>query len=66
VHRSDEDLVLCADCGGVLRLGDRAFTFSATGALCAECAMRRGGVYEASRDTWTEEPSLDGLGDLSD
>lgn len=65
MHRSEEDVEVCADCGAVVRDGDRSFRFSEAGVLCAECTIRRGGVYEALRDAWSEEPSLEGL-DLSD
>jgi hypothetical protein len=59
---SEEDFLRCVDCGASVEpTADQLFTFGATGALCGECAMRRGGVYDAQRDDWVEEPSLEGL-----
>lgn len=61
MHRSElSDLEPCVDCGGTvdLRAGE-GFTFGSRGVLCHECAMRRGGSYDADRDAWTEAPRLD-------
>ena len=67
MHRSEQDAARCLDCGAEIRAtSDQAFTFGATGALCGECAMRRGGIFDASYDRWIEEPDLSGLGDALD
>ena len=59
---SDLDAAVCFDCGA-------SFFPEATGsypvgmeaAICTECAMRRGGVYDADNDAWPLEPDV---GDL--
>jgi hypothetical protein len=56
---SDLDAEVCFDCGS-------AFFPEATGsyplgmeaAICTECAMRRGGVYDAENDAWPREPDV--------
>ena len=54
----------CADCGAPFE-GDteRAFDFGTGNALCAACAARRGGRYDAGRDVWDVAPDLTGLDD---
>jgi hypothetical protein len=58
MHRSEEELLgRCVDCGAETQAGlERAFIFGAGGILCATCAARRGGVYDADLDEWTQEP----------
>lgn len=58
MHRAEEELLgRCADCGAEIQAAlERAFAFGAGGLLCAACAARRGGVYDAQRDEWTQEP----------
>lgn len=63
MHREEADqYVACADCGAtVLVAPDRAFAFGEQSALCWECAMRRGGSYDADQDRWTEPPDVSDL-----
>lgn len=50
----------CADCGELV--SDEAPHFELGGetelVLCFECAVRRGGQYDASRDEWVKFPDL--------
>ncbi len=64
MHRSErERLVSCLDCGAEIRIGpDRGFAFGERGALCWDCAIRRGGSYDETHDHWTHEPRIDDLG----
>jgi hypothetical protein len=63
MHRSEErNLARCADCRAEIDPGrDRGFGLGAGSALCFECALRRGGVWDETHDRWSEEPSLRGL-----
>ncbi len=63
MHRSEEgDLSSCADCGAPIDPARaRGYAFGASGVLCFDCAVRRGGVYDGARDDWTTEPSVEGL-----
>lgn len=52
----------CAECGEPVAQGaDEGFAFGEQLVLCFECAMRRGGVYDAEVDAWVRAPKLDGL-----
>jgi len=58
----DEELVECMDCGGTIAPGaDPSFPFGTRGILCFECAIRRGGKYDAPKDRWLVSPDLAGL-----
>ena len=63
MHREEEELLgTCLDCGATLAPGpDPAFAFGDRGVLCFDCSIRRGGSYDANRDCWLEEPSLEGF-----
>jgi len=63
MHRSEEQtLCRCADCGAEFAAGGQAgYSFDTSSTLCFECAMRRGGSYDADRDHWSVAPQLDGL-----
>lgn len=63
MHRSEaEDLVECLQCGAEVALGaDRVFAVTDDDALCFECAIARGGIYEEHHDVWTKAPDLSGL-----
>jgi hypothetical protein len=63
MHRSEErNLARCAECNAEIDPGrERGFGLGGGGALCFECAVRRGGVYDEVHDRWAEEPSLAGL-----
>jgi hypothetical protein len=58
MQQSEEELLrVCSDCGAETQPGlERGFTFGASGVLCAACAARRGGVYDAELDAWTQAP----------
>jgi hypothetical protein len=55
------DLVTCADCYASLSADDVIYTFGYDWALCIDCAVRRGGLYDASEDRWVRAPYLDDL-----
>jgi hypothetical protein len=60
--RAERDM--CADCGAQIEAdAERAFGFGTENALCPVCAIRRGGRYDADRDTWEVAPDLTGLED---
>lgn len=65
MHRSEtEELVPCSDCGAEVSIaGARAFTFGSAGVLCWDCAVRRGGSYDAQHERWSTAPRT---GDLHD
>jgi len=53
----------CLDCGAeVVAYAARAFAIGSRGALCFDCAVRRGGLYDEITDRWDRDPTLDGLG----
>ena len=52
----------CADCGAVVIEGlSPLYNFGESGVLCWECAIRRGGKYDAEHDTWVEAPNTTDL-----
>jgi protein-L-isoaspartate(D-aspartate) O-methyltransferase len=54
----------CADCGASLwEDEERAFAYSPGAYLCWDCAIRRGGVFDASHSSWTRAPDLRDLPD---
>jgi hypothetical protein len=64
MHREEaERLSPCADCGAEIdpRV-ERAYAFGSAGVLCWECAVRRGGMYDGQRETWTTPPRVGDLG----
>lgn len=63
VHRSEnEQYSNCSDCGAVIAAGaERGFLFGSDGVLCWECALRRGGAYDARHECWTRSPRVDDL-----
>jgi hypothetical protein len=60
MHRSEEsEIVACSACGAEISLrGDRVFAFGAASALCWECALGRGGRYDAVHERWEEDPRV--------
>jgi hypothetical protein len=53
---------ICSDCGSASEAGrGREFAFGYDGVLCWGCALRRGGRYDARRDSWTRPPRVDDL-----
>ena len=60
MHREEyEGRSACSDCGAVISpAADRGFSFGTQGVLCWECAIRRGGTYDADEDRWTNAPDV--------
>lgn len=58
-----EDTVECWECGEAIADPGEAYWFSPEGALCLECAARRGGEYDELADRWTREPDTTDLAD---
>ena len=66
-QESDEGLTECADCGAVIAEGaDPSFAFGTQSTLCFECAMRRGGDYDAETEAWTTPPEVASFEESSD
>ncbi len=56
--------VPCTACGATIQpAADRGFMFGEHGALCWECAIRRGGTYDSQEDRWTTPPHVADLPD---
>lgn len=54
----------CVECGARVDVASsRACALSDEYFLCWECALRRGGVYDAATERWVEAPSTQGLPD---
>jgi hypothetical protein len=61
-ERDRERYSICSDCGSRMEAGrGREFAFGHDGVLCWACAIRRGGSYDAGRDSWTRAPRVDDL-----
>jgi len=59
-----DSLDCCALCGEPIPVdSERSFAFGADNVLCWECAIERGGSYDAARDVWDCVPDLAGLSD---
>jgi hypothetical protein len=60
MHRSELDLgTECADCGArVLSGAEAGYGFGDNAVLCASCATRRGGSYDARQERWVEPPRV--------
>jgi hypothetical protein len=57
-----EELVDCWDCGATVSPSeDVVFQFGDRAVLCLECAIKRGGEYEAEGDRWARLPHLDDM-----
>ncbi|MBW2267416.1 MAG: hypothetical protein JRH16_02475 [Deltaproteobacteria bacterium] len=65
MEREDwESAQTCAQCGTSVAPGSgRGFEFGTGNLLCWNCAMERGGRYDAERDTWTVSPDVADLPD---
>ena len=63
MHRSEAaELMDCAACGATVDVrGARAYAFGTASALCFECALGRGGSYDAAEDRWIEAPRISDL-----
>ena len=60
MHRSELDQgTLCADCGALMLAGaEDGFGFGESSMLCASCATRRGGSYDARQERWVCAPRV--------
>jgi hypothetical protein len=60
MHREEaSQLSVCLDCGAEISSATgRSYAFGGSGVLCWECALRRGGSYDAERDDWSVEPGV--------
>lgn len=57
-----DEMLECAECGAVLPEGAvGTFAFGDGAVLCFECAVRRGGEYDAEEDHWLVTPNLEGF-----
>lgn len=54
---------VCAACGAQVSEAQNPFAFGTENVLCPECALARGGRYDAAREVWETEPDLAGLPD---
>ncbi len=63
MHKEEaEALALCADCGTAILPGsERAYAFGDGSVLCWDCAIVRGGTYDAEEDRWVRRPSTQGI-----
>jgi len=63
MHRSEAgDLVECAACGATVdaRAGG-SYAIGTESALCFDCAIGRGGKFDAGEDRWVEPPRVSDL-----
>ncbi len=59
-----EEELICADCGALFWTNAYpAYLWGESGVLCFECAVKRGGEFDAELDRWVCEPNV---GDLPD
>ncbi len=63
MHREEADqLGVCADCGAPIEPGsDRSYAFGEAATLCWDCAVRRGGRYDAAQERWSDPPRVSDL-----
>lgn len=62
MHRSElEATVPCAGCGAAVAAESRCYEFGDTMILCWDCAISRGGAYDAKEDRWTTQPRTNDL-----
>jgi len=66
-HERDTEAALgsaCADCGAVIEPeAAQSYAFGEQAVLCWECAIRRGGSYDADEEVWTTPPAVADLPD---
>ncbi len=60
MHREEAECEApCAECGALLVAAvDRGFAFAEAGVLCFECALKRGGRFDAEEERWTVDPRV--------
>ena len=52
----------CADCGTLVIDGLMPlYAFGEGEILCGQCAVRRGGQYDAEHDKWVKDPNISDL-----
>lgn len=63
MHRSEAgEMMECAACGATVDArGGRVYAFGTGSALCFECALGRGGSFDAGQDRWVEAPRISDL-----
>ncbi len=62
MHRSEEaETLSCAACGSAVDTRASAYVYGADGALCFDCAVKRGGAYNAGEDHWYRVPDVSDL-----
>jgi hypothetical protein len=60
MHREEfEQQTECAGCGTAISTSaDRGYTYGSQSVLCFECALARGGIYDADQDRWVIAPEV--------
>lgn len=63
MHRSEAgEMIDCAVCGATVdSRGSSSFAFGPESALCFDCAIGRGGKFDAGEDRWVEPPRISDL-----
>lgn len=63
MHRSElEDATPCAACDAMVEPGAaRGYGFGSDAVLCWQCAVDRGGSYDAEQERWVSPPRVDDL-----
>lgn len=60
----EEAPALCSDCNRDLGVDPTLFYEATSGAqLCWDCAIRRGGTFDAKQDRWVIRPDISDLPD---
>lgn len=63
-REGDESPAVCTDCNGDLGLDPSLRYDGGNGVrLCWECALRRGGTFDAKQDRWVALPDISDLPD---
>ena len=61
MHRSeDREFIACVACGEAVPPGT-GYGVSAETVLCPDCALERGGSFDAVTERWVREPRIDDL-----
>ena len=59
----EAEVIPCMSCGAGVRVGERGFMEpGAQEVLCWNCAIQRGGQYDADQERWTVAPDLGDVG----
>ena len=63
-HQESDEQVRCASCGALIAPDtERGYGFGFDNYVCWECALQRGGVYDADQDRWRIVPDVQDLYD---